>query len=102
MKNNKNNDDQMNKTKNKKEAYDNKFMMNWAENESPQHFAGDEQTDDFTNDNDYDKNLDLRMSSPMGGTFMHPMHDATLDVYKNELDFIVNQPDNEKDSKERK
>ena len=72
-------------------AYDNKFMMNWAENEPPEHFAGDQQTDNFTNDNDYDKNLDLRMTSPMGGPFMHPMHDATLDVYSNELDFIVNQ-----------
>ena len=83
-------------------AYDNKFMMNWAENEPPEHFAGDEQTDDFTNDNDYDKNLDLRMTSPMGGPFMHPMHDATLDVYSNELEFIVNQPEEEKKSGDRK
>lgn len=79
----------------------NKFMINWAENESPEHFAGDEQTDQFTNDNDYDKNLDMRMTSPLGGPFMHPMHDATLDHYKNELDFRVNQPDQEKKDKSK-
>jgi len=77
----------------------NKFMIHWAENESPEHFAGDEQTDQFTNDNDYDKNLDMRMTSPLGGPFMHPMHDATLDHYKNELDLQVNQPDEEKKDK---
>ncbi|WP_339062196.1 hypothetical protein [Tepidibacillus marianensis] len=99
---NKKNSQELKQTQDKEKAYDNKFMTNWAENEPPQHFAGDEQTDDFTNDNDYDKNLDLRMTSPMGGTFMHPMHDATLDVYKNELNFIVNQPDSEKDSKKKK
>ncbi|TCS84455.1 hypothetical protein [Tepidibacillus fermentans] len=96
------NDRQIDKLQNKEKAYDHKFMINWAENEPPEHFAGDEQTDNFTNDNDYDKNLDLRTASPMGGPFMHPMHDATLDVYKNELDFIVNQPEEEKKSKNRK
>ena len=78
------------------EFYNNQFMINWAENEPPEHFAGDKQTDQFTNDNDYNKNLDLRMTSPMGGTFMHPMHDATLDNYTNELGFQVDQPDEEK------
>lgn len=77
--------------------YNNQFMINWAEDESPEHFAGDAQTDQFTNDNDYNKNLDLRMTSPAGGTFMHPMHDATLDNYENELDYQVNQPDDEKE-----
>lgn len=90
-----------NKRDENKKAYDNKFMTNWAENESPEHFAGDAQTDEFTTENDYNKNLDLRMTSPMGGPFMHPMHDATLDNYSNELDFIVDQPDEEKEDKEK-
>jgi len=72
---------------NQKDNATNKFMINWGENEPPEHFSGDEQTDDFTTENDYNKNLDLRMSSPMGGTFMHPMHDATLDPYDNEAGF---------------
>jgi len=88
-------DKKQNPSKNKR-TYEHPFMTNWAENEPPEHFAGDEQTDQLTNDNDYEKNLDLRMTSPMGGPFMHPMHDATLDNYKNTLEYQVDQPDSEK------
>lgn len=84
------------KKNNNKEENNNEFMINWAEDESPEHFAGDEQTDDFTDDNDYDSNLILRMTSPMGGPFMHPMHDATLDAYSNELDLQAKKAEKEK------
>ena len=90
-------DNKNNPNKDQEKKYQNKFMINWAENEPPEHFSGDAQTDQFTNNNDYNKNLDLRMTSPLGGPFMHPMHDATLDNYGNELDFVVNQPEEEKD-----
>lgn len=74
----------------------NKFLTNWAEDESPEHFSGDQQTDEFATENDYNDNLELRMSSPMGGTFMHPMHDATLDPYDNKLGLEAKKLNNEK------
>jgi|GEM_PF-5378710 len=78
-----------------KQQKEDKFLVNWAENETPEHFAGDKQTDEFTVANDYNENLDLRSSSPMGGPFMHPMHDATLDNYSNELDLPKTESPNE-------
>lgn len=86
--------------KNKEKAYDNKFMTNWAENEPPEHFAGDKQTDNLTVENDYNENLDLRITVPMGRPFMHPMHDATLDTYNNDLNLQAEPTDEEEDKKE--
>lgn len=74
----------------------NRFMINWGEDAPPEYYSGDEQTDDFNIDNDYNENLDLRMSTPMGGTFMHPMHDATLDSYDNEAGFETKKLNKEK------
>ncbi len=48
--------------------------------------------------NDNNENLDMRMSSPAGGTFMHPMHDVTLDNYGNQLD---SEADNTNTKKEK-
>ncbi|OEF97890.1 hypothetical protein BHF71_10925 [Vulcanibacillus modesticaldus] len=76
-----NNDDTKNLENDK-----NKFIKNWAEDESPEQFAGDEQTDKIVSYNDFNDSLSLRMTSPAGGIFMHPIHDVTLDNYSNELD----------------
>ena len=86
-----NHNDQEVKESKSDEFYNNQFMINWDENESPEHFAGDKQADNFTEENDYNKNLDMRMNTPMGGTFMHPMHDATLDPYSNKLSLDVEE-----------
>lgn len=59
------------------------FLVNWGEERSPEAFAGDAMTDEFLPSNDHEDNLDYRASLPLGYPFLHPMHDASLDVYEN-------------------
>ncbi len=62
----------------------NDFLVNWGESTTPDEFAGDSMTDDALPSNDREENLDYRASLPLGYPFLHPMHDASLDVYENQ------------------
>lgn len=73
-------DFEMNKDKN---TDPDDFLVNWGESASPEEFAGDSMTDDLLPANDAEDNLDFRASLPLGYPFLHPMHDASLDVYEN-------------------
>lgn len=66
-----------------KETDPDDFLVNWGESASPEEFAGDSMTDDLLPSNDTEDNLDFRASLPLGYPFLHPMHDASLDVYEN-------------------
>lgn len=59
------------------------FLKNWDEVASPEEFAGDVQNDENTTILDREDNLQFRQSLPLGYPFLHPMHDASLDVYEN-------------------
>jgi hypothetical protein len=76
--------DMMSNDENRRDIKPEDFLVNWDEKQSPKEFAGDSMTDDQLPDNDLEGNLDFRASMPFGYPFMHPMHDATLDLYGEE------------------
>jgi|GEM_PF-554313 len=65
----------------KASAFDNQKQLQLGADPDTQieDLAGDESTDNRIDINDAEDNAEYRMTTPAGGPFMHPMHDATAD-----------------------
>lgn len=69
------------KPEQKGSAFDNQKQLRLGADPEiqPQQLAGDHSTDNRIDVNDAENNLEWRETTPAGGPFMHPMHDATAD-----------------------